>query len=366
MKKYDICIIGGGAAGCIAAICAKRMNKRASVCILEKNRDILRKVAASGNGRCNISNSRTKYSREIQDFFASVGVFFAEEDEGRLYPYNRSSQAVIDALKIQLEKNNVDIFTKAEVSSVEKGFTVRSSAGDISAGAVLIASGGKSSPEFGTTGDGFRFARELGHTVSALRPSLTAIDCIGPFEKLKGLRAIADVTLKKDGRAIVTEHGEVQFTETGFSGICIFNLSGYLKLEDGESFDEGMSRYSISVNFVPDLDDEQLASVLAAGGKISLLKKPMIDLISDDEISDWNVQVRGAKGWKKSQVTAGGVVLSEIDLSVMESSIVKNLYFAGEVIDYDGPCGGYNLASAWITGIRAGKAMAGNVQSESV
>ena len=107
-----------------AAICAERMNKRASVCILEKNRDILRKVAASGNGRCNISNSRTKYSREIQDFFASVGVFFAEEDEGRLYPYNRSSQAVIDALKIQLEKNNVDIFTKAEVSSVEPSSTI--------------------------------------------------------------------------------------------------------------------------------------------------------------------------------------------------------------------------------------------------
>lgn len=365
-KKYDICIIGGGASGCIAAVSARIEDSGCSICIVEKNKDILRKVAASGNGRCNISNSRCDYNPAVEDFFASMGVYFAQEDDGRLYPYSRSSRSVTEAIRRRLDKDGIDIFCGTEVISVDKGFTVHTGKGDIQADKLLIAAGGKSAPEFGTTGDGFRFAKAMGHTVTPLRPSLTAIDCEGPFNRLKGCRAFADVTLRKDGRAVATEYGEVQFTETGLSGICIFNLSRYLKIDEGESLAEGMKRYSISVNFVPDIDEERLKLILENGGMISLLKKPLLDTVKEDELRDWTVQVKGARGWRQSQVTAGGVALGEIEFHDMESQLVDGLYFAGEVIDYDGPCGGYNLNNAWITGIRAGKAMASHVQDKSV
>lgn len=355
MKHYHICIIGAGASGCAAAITAAERGR--DICILEKNKEVLRKVAATGNGRCNISNTNCEEVKDVADFFEDLGIYFAEEDEGRLYPYNRSAATVVEVLEGKLKELGIDIYTETEVKEIEEGFTVKTSKGIFTADKLLIASGGKSGPQFGTTGDGYIFARKLGHTVSTLIPSLTAIECEGNFKKLKGIRALASVTLRKDGKDIASERGEVQFTEDGLSGICIFNLSRYLKVEKGENFREGIRRFTVSVDFLPDMDEEKAHKLIEKVGIVSLLKKPLLDIITEQNIKDFEVTVTGAKGWKQSQVTAGGVVTDEIDMSTMESRLVPGLYLAGEVIDYDGPCGGYNLTNAWMTGIKAGKAM---------
>lgn len=364
MKKYDVCIAGGGASGCMAAVNIARENSDCNICIIEKNRKLLRKVAASGNGRCNILNRNFIHSDEIEAFFFSMGVCFAEEEEGRLYPYSKSSESVIEAFMKELEKRKIDIYCETKISEIrsgDDGFTVTTDKGKIMSDKLLIATGGKSAPEFGTTGDGFTFAKNLGHSVNRLRPSLTAIECEGDFEKLKGCRAESEVTLLKDGKPVAEEYGEVQFTEDGLSGICIFNLSKYLIIDEGRNFSDEMKRYDISIDFVPDMEENALRIALDNGGMISFLKKPLRETVKPEELKNWKVKVKGAKGWKKSQVTAGGVSLDEIDDKTMESKLVRNLYFAGEVTDYDGICGGYNLGNAWITGIRAGKAMAGDV-----
>ena len=355
MKHYNICIIGAGASGCAAAITAAKDNK--SVCILEKNKEVLRKVAATGNGKCNISNTNCENVREVVDFFETIGIYFAEEDEGRLYPYNRSASTVVEVMADEMKALGVEVYTETEVKEIKKGFVISTSEGRFEADKLLIAAGGKSGPQFGTTGDGYIFARKLGHKVSTLIPSLTAIECEGDFKKLKGIRALAKVTLRKDGKDIAQERGEVQFTEDGLSGICIFNLSRFLKIEKGEDFKKGIRRFTVSIDFLPEMDDEKASEVIRKLGLTSLLKKPLTAVVSENNIKDFEVTVTGVKGWKQSQVTAGGVSLDEIDMDTMESKVVPGLYFAGEVIDYDGPCGGYNLTNAWITGIKAGKAM---------
>ena len=239
-------------------------------------------------------------------------------------------------------------------------------------------------------------ARELGHRIIPMVPALTPIEVKEDVSCLKGIREKAEVSLFKDGERIFREKGEIQFRADCVSGICFMNMSSALPKRNGDEEDP-LSRCTISINFIPDFDPVSLMAFLKSkaadvhakaedlietivkepvgrevlnragiDGKIpasSLDVKELLALVN--ALRSFRLTPCGRKGWKEAQVTSGGVDLDEIDMDTMESEIIRGLYFAGEVTDYDGPCGGFNLNNAWYTGIKAGRAMAGRLTAET-
>ena len=407
----DICIIGGGASGIIAAIAARMEDPDVSICIIEKKDKIGSKLLATGNGRCNFTNALCENSSKILDFFHVLGIKARVEEQGRIYPYSGRAKDVVNVFESYLNAHNIKVYTEfvaeglnfhTSDSHAPGRIDISGNGKKLSAKKVLLATGGKAGPQFGCSGDGYKMAREAGHTVTKVIPALSPVECEGSFEKLKGVRARASVTLYKKGNAVNTETGELQFTEYGLSGICIFNLSRDIRLEDGKFTD-----YEISVDLLYDISIDELELELKfrmdnpdiPNGNllVSLVPEGLADFvlnragfnaapclehglkhdkngrkfsISDEQIKqlayllkNLEFTVSNVKGWKFAQCTSGGIPVSEINMDTMESKIVKDLYFAGKLIDYDGPCGGYNLHNAWETGLKAGKAMAMKMKS---
>lgn len=384
----DICIIGGGASGLAAAITAGRENPDKSILIIEKKETVGKKLAATGNGKCNLTNTNCENMKEILDFFDTVGIFTRVDEEGRVYPYCSQARDVVYALNKASESAGVKTVTDTTVEKIEKnesGFIIKTNKGIYETKKLLIATGGKSAPQFGTSGDGYIFAKQLGHTVTRLAPVLTGIEVKEELKDVKGVRVKALVKLLKDGVVLEQEYGEVQFNEDGISGICVMNLSRFIKLEDGESFAEGISRFSIELDLIPEVETAELKKILQRRIDAGIEKADdlILSLVPDklrnsimreykglrdidlckltNSLKSLHLSVKGTKGWKVAQCTSGGVLLEQIDSVTMESKLIEGLYFAGEVTDYDGPCGGYNLQYAWETGIKAGKAMANDL-----
>lgn len=403
----DFCIIGGGASAMAAAVAYRKTAEKNSVCILEKKEKPGKKLAATGNGKCNLSNVNCDNLQEILSFFHGLGILTRTDAEGRIYPYSEQARDVVTAFIRNMESQSVQVVTDCSVRNVRKiseGFEVT---GDLNrdngkmywkARKVLIATGGKSAPQFGTTGDGYRLAMDLGHQVNKLSPVLTAIECSGLSGAEKGVRVKGTVFLEKDGQILEGETGEIQMTEDGLSGICIFNLSRLIQSEKGEPFFEALKRYHIIVDFFPDMEASSLETLLKErlnhgflspeSMLLSLVPEKLMETIwkaafgkeekaESESLKDqcparqqeclrkltytlkgWRLAVTGVKGWKQAQCTAGGVDLNEVNLQTMESKKIPGLYFSGEVLDYAGPCGGYNLHHAWETGIKAGSAAA--------
>lgn len=385
----DICIIGAGAAGLAAAVTAAREESKKHIVVLEKKDTPGKKLAATGNGKCNLTNQHCQGAAEVLLFFDTIGIFTRTDEEGRVYPYCSQARDVVCALVQAAESEGVDIKTGCTVESVEKidrGFRIFTNSGTIESEKVLIASGGKAAPQFGTSGDGYVIARAMGHTVNRLAPVLTGIEIVENLKKLKGIRIKALVKLLKDGNVIRQEFGEVQFNEDSISGICIMNLSRFIKLEKEESFSSGIRRFSLSLDLIPEMDQIQLQKFLERRMNMNLKNSEdlLISMVPDQMrkhiiqqygvnlenlqnnklcelakgLKSWQLSVKGTRGWRHAQCTSGGVILDEIDMNTMMSKLHEGLYFAGEVLDYDGPCGGYNLQNAWETGIKAGRAMA--------
>lgn len=401
-KTYDIAIVGGGPSGLTAAIEAKSLNPQAKVIVLEKMEEPAKKLSATGNGRGNLSNKNCELLPSVIQFFSQCGIVTRADEAGRIYPYSEEAKAVSRALIKRTTNLGAQILTKASVSNVEVGpeghFHIFICEGkkQIIAKNLLIATGGKSFANYGSSGDGFTIARKLGHIVTPLVPALTAVEVKENVKELKGVRAKVSVALMESGNLTMEEEGEIQFREDSISGICVMNLSSVLPVGGPAGIGSSSNRYEncrILVNFVPDFSTVELMEFIkqqaaTTGMKISevletLVKKPIAARIIKDSGLDASkdastltpaqmVQMAnllrrftltpcGKKGWKEAQVTKGGVSLEEINMGTMESKLVKGLYFAGEVIDYDGPCGGYNLHNAWITGMKAGKDMATRV-----
>ena len=365
--KYDVCIIGGGAAGLAAAA---SFNKELKVCILDKNEKLGRKILATGGGRCNLTNEQAEGHEETIEFFNGLGLQVWKDEEGRFYPYSGKASDVVSILTEALG-DNVSVKTGFEVKIISRlksdvpdqgNFMIMGSE-MIFADYVVMAMGGKAAPQYGTTGDGYGILKSMGHTITKVYPILTGVEMSGAdFASLKGIRARGEVTLLRDGRPLVGDTGEIQFTEEGLSGICVFNLTPYIQVEDGQSPKEAMEHYQISVDLAPDFSDEEfqaLAEKAKERGKASGfgLVTEKLAREAGDNIKDWRLQVRGVKGWRDAQATFGGVVLDEIDMETMESNIVPGLYLVGEIINRQGPCGGYNLQNAWETGVKAAKAI---------
>ena len=414
--RGDILIIGGGPAGMAAAISAKRSNSKLDVVLIEKNEIMGRKLRATGNGRCNITNVNAEGYSEVISFLSSIGIVTKSNENGFLYPVSESAADVSELLELRLKQLGVKVYTgvtalEVSYASDKPEFVTSVSMGDASSqgrsanslkctvysSALVIAAGGKSAPVYGSTGEGYRWLRGLGHTVTRLVPSLAPIECDGAdLSKLSGTRVRAEAKLFKNGEEIHREDGEIQFTKFGLSGICIFNLSKMMRFEPGDTF----SSFEIVLDLCREIDlGDVLKCAAERTGSIrneSFVSEKLVDVfktvfkegvaleiirqagfkadedslvLSSEEARDKLVasasalkfQPTGQKGWKEAQCTSGGVVESEVDQSSFESNLVKNLYIVGEVLDYDGFCGGYNLNHAFLSGKRSGAAVADRI-----
>lgn len=412
VSRFDAAVIGGGASGMSAAVELAMRAPGLRIVLLEKNPDPGRKLRATGNGRCNITNTYAEGYEEIQSFFGRIGLMTRIRSEGLVYPYSESAADVTELLVNRLRETGVHIVTDSEVISVKGGdsFTVSFRTGgeerSLQADSVILALGGKAGPAYGTTGDGYRIARALGHTVITPVPVLTSMECrewepgygaenssAGSTKagtralSLAGTRVGAVVTLLRRGEEIFREKGELQLTRFGLSGICIFNMTRHMRYDrrGGESLDD----FIVQADLFPDGDirdylvkrresafrGEKAADVLNTVLKRELAAYVMsaagcpenrpLSCLTDSELEAAAQQVHSLtfhpsalRGWKEAQATSGGVSLDELDPRTSESRIVPGLYITGELADRDYPCGGYNLSNAWLTGIRAAAAVA--------
>lgn len=394
MKEYfDIIVLGGGASGLAAAITAKRQRPELSVAVLEKKEKVGLKLKATGNGRCNISNMNCENREEVLAFLESCGIALRREED-RLYPLSEEAGQVVEALVIAAEEAGVEIFKSCDIKKAEKNcgaaFTLTAQDKRVfAAGKLLIATGGKSYGNFGTTGDGYIIAREMGHKVTTLIPALTAIEVEEDLETLKGIRVKGAVRLYRDDSEIFYEEGEIQFRQDSLSGICIMNAS--LMVRRGENISLGIDLLKESIDVGENVEETalwlkkrcQIAGATVFDVLRTLVKEPLameilavvnmnldkkgsalrgedIDIMART-LRDFRLTVKGLKGWNEAQVTAGGVLTEDVNEKTMESKIVPGLFFAGEVLDFAGKCGGYNLHQAWLTGIRAGRGMSNHV-----
>jgi predicted Rossmann fold flavoprotein len=408
MKKYRVLIIGAGASGLLAA-----SNLPEGTAVAEKNAVPGRKLYATGNGRCNYLNMAAR----AEDFasagepeaakafteavfealpvsllrsrLSTLGIEGRTEEEGRVYPRSGQAASVVKALVSAAERTGAEILTSFEVKSAERtpgGFLVRSSAGDeIRCERLIIATGGKAGIQYGCEGTGFKLAAAFGHHVIKPIPALTGLIAAEDISAIAGVRANAKVTLSC-GRESHSASGEVQFTKDSISGICTFDVSRWLRIpENGKN-----GRFSLSADLFEEIPGEELCGVLSArkealkgccAGDIfnTLVPEklgayifarcgldPARDIASlggaDIEkiarsCKALEFGIASSRGWKDAQVTSGGVSLEEVDPYTMESKLVPGLYLTGEVLDADGPCGGYNLTWAFATGALAAEAI---------
>ena len=400
--KTEIAVIGGGASGLMAAITAKKSGKE--VIILERKDRILKKVLITGNGRCNITNVNANISNyfgknissvenilnrftphDTMDFFNELGIVCNEENRGKVYPLSGQASSVVDALRFEAEKLGIKIETEFYVRKIEKdGFKFRIYSEDrkkIEAGRVIIAAGGQSYPELGSNGSGFELAKELGHSVTKLSPSIVQLKTEKYQVKgLQGIKTDVAVTAYGDNKKICTYDGELLFTDYGISGNVVFNISFVMPLYKNVEFEiDFMEKFDYNElyemlkerkrilshltmeNYFNGMINKKLGQFLSKVSGIEKLSKPVKDLNDSDirklctVLKKYRVKILETTGFKNAQVTAGGVLLDEVNTETLESKIVKGLYFSGEVLDVYGECGGFNLQWAWASGYIAGE-----------
>ena len=400
--KTEIAVIGGGASGMMAAITARKSGKE--VVILERKDRILKKVLITGNGRCNITNVNADISnyfgknissvenilnsfnpQDTMDFFNGLGIVCNEENRGKVYPLSGQASSVVDALRFEAERLGIKIETKFYVRKIEKdGFKFKIYSEDrkkIEAGRVILAAGGQSYPELGSNGSGFELAKELGHSVTRLSPSIVQLKTEKHQVKgLQGIKTDVAVTAYGDNKKICTYDGELLFTDYGISGNVVFNISFVMPLYKNVEFEiDFMEKFDYNElyeilkerkrilshltmeNYFNGMINKKLGQFLSKVSGIEKLSKPVKDL-NDSEIrklctvlKKYRIKILDTTGFKNAQVTAGGVLLNEVNPETLESKIVKGLYFSGEVLDVYGECGGFNLQWAWASGYIAGK-----------
>ena len=400
--KTEIAVIGGGASGMMAAITARKSGKE--VVILERKDRILKKVLITGNGRCNITNVNANISnyfgknissvenilnsfnpQDTMDFFNGLGIVCNEENRGKVYPLSGQASSVVDALRFEAERLGIKIETEFYVRKIEKdGFKFKIYSEDrkkIEAGRVILAAGGQSYPELGSNGSGFELAKELGHSVTRLSPSIVQLKTEkNQVKGLQGIKTDVAVTAYGDNKKICTYDGELLFTDYGISGNVVFNISFVMPLYKNVEFEiDFMEKFDYNElyeilkerkkimshltmeNYFNGMINKKLGQFLSKVSGIEKLSKPVKDL-NDSEIrklctvlKKYRVKILDTTGFKNAQITAGGVSLDEVNPETLESKIVKGLYFSGEVLDVYGECGGFNLQWAWASGYIAGK-----------
>ncbi len=404
-----VTVIGGGAAGIIAAVAARY--RGADVTILEKNPRIGKKILVTGNGRCNLTNKNlsilnyhgknskfahaalTRFDvKKTIDFFERLGIAHKVEEGGKVFPVSNQASSVLDVLRYELEDKGVRVFCDSPVVNIEKGaanFTVTLAGGQKhKADRVILSTGGKAAPNLGSNGSGYILAQNLGHGIVEPFPALVQLKLVSSFLKhVQGVKFEGGAEILANDKTVGRASGEILFTEYGISGppiLCLSRIAGeYLQkkeivwlkvtlvnnLTPGEleqylirRFQAG-PRKELAFSFVGFIN-KKLAPVILREAGIDDIRKPACQVSAAERknilrlLQDWRFEVRGTTSWPAAQVTAGGVDVKDINGQTMESKIVPGLYFAGEVVDIDGDCGGFNLQWAWSSGFVAGDSAA--------
>ncbi len=407
-----VTVIGGGASGIMAAIAAARYG--AQVVILEHKDRIGKKILMTGNGKCNLSNlsfSADKYysdsprfvetifrqfnEKDTISFFEGIGLFIKSKND-YLYPMSEQASTVLDLLRIELKYRNVEIITACDVKKVtavpegksgKSQFTIDTDQGIYQSDTVILACGGKASPQSGSDGSGYELAKKFGLNVIPPLPALVQLRCTGNyFKAIAGVRCEAKLKLHIDGAIVKEEYGELQLTDYGISGIPVFQLSRIAAKALNVH-----KKVTVKIDLLPVMSKEMISAFLTKmnthpdktveEAMLGLMNKKLLYMLwkqngikpecrlselSDkqiekliDVIKTWNVEVSATNSFLNAQVCCGGVDCKEIT-DTCEAKKVPGLFLTGELLDVDGICGGYNLQWAWSTGFIAGKTAAKN------
>lgn len=408
-KRNRIIVAGGGAAGMVAAISARRLG--AEVTILERNPRVGKKILATGNGRCNFTNinadincyhgNNPRFAHEALElfsvadtirFFEKLGIEHKVEDLGKVFPMSDQASSILDVLFYELNSLSVNIVNEALINDIVKKddeFIVTLENGCLyRADRVIVACGGKAMPSSGSDGRGYDLAIRMGHSITDVFPALVQLKLEGKFfKRIAGVKLVGSAEIICGNKLVAQDRGDILFADYGVSGPPILQISRKagellkaglrpqlkLNIMDTKSRDELLKlvRKRVQTNSEKAIDfgmvgmiNKRLIPVILALAGVNDIKRHF-GTLSDQEIErivdilrDWRFEIRGTRSWPSAQITAGGIDTREIDPNTMESKIVKDLYFAGEIIDIDGMCGGFNLQWAWSSGFIAGRSAA--------
>lgn len=404
MKRYDLAIIGGGASGLFAACAFARLAPGSSVVVLEAADRVGKKLLKTGNGQGNITCAvldPCRYHGADPDFcrpalaafdhlaareaFARMGLLTVVEDE-RVFPLSKQAGSILDVLRLELEAVGAELRTDCPVREVRKrqDFEVQTPAETLLARNVLLATGGKSSPTTKAFAEGYDVARSLGHRVTPLYPSLVQLRAdMADCQVLRGVKNDVRLTLADHSGVLFAQTGEILFCEDGISGKIVFAASSYAAGREGP--------LSADIDFLPDFSAEELLTLLrerktglphlapdrlltgiaksqVARAVLARAKLPavrQIEALSDPELQrvgallkGFSLRVTGTRPFDSAQVTRGGVRTADVDPLTMMSKRTPGLYFAGEILDIDGDCGGFNLQWCWSSAMVAARATA--------
>lgn len=407
MIFHDLVIIGGGASGLTAAIKAKDLGL--DVCIIEGTDRIGRKILTTGNGRCNISNTCISYPfknyhssndnffqntlndfsrEEAKDFFLFLGLPWTQLKNGKMYPQSLQASSVVDILKMSIEDREIPIYYNSKVKSIskKKGFFITTNNDDFKefkCNRVLFCTGGKSAPKTGSDGSGYTLLKSLGHSVTPLLAGIVQLKL-----NYKNLKAISGVkfdgyaTITSDGKEVRKDFGEILFTDYGISGPPILQISSHASIALSKN-----KKVKIIVDMMPNHTEDDLYNFLEGhfaifnhrpviNSLIGVVHKKLIPiLLKESGITDlhmpcyelewqqkrkliqllksWEFECIDNNGFNSAQVTVGGIDTKDINPETLESKICPGLFFAGEVMDVHGDCGGFNLQWAWSSGLKA-------------
>ena len=404
MDNYDIAIIGAGPAGIMASISASKNGAR--VLLLEKNANLGRKLLITGNGRCNLTNKNIETSRyhgsnpkfvepvfaqfnyeQTITFFESLGIVFKEENHGRIFPRTNQATTIVQALEHEIRENKIHVMTKANVNHIIKdkpwkidlenhnSFIVKN---------IIVTTGGKAAHQFGSSGDGLFWSKNLGHTIKPLYASLVPAETTEAWPtQLQGLKVESTIRGFYENRRLAESTGDLLFTHYGLSGPAIMSISGDI----AALVSEKPNLVRLEIDFIPEIGYKDLKhkinTIFRSNGAKSIcnnlrgmIPQGLLELTLDNvsiakgkksaEISQKEIDViinslkstclhiKNLRPLKEAQVTRGGISLDEVDNHTLESKIVKGIFFAGEILDIDGDSGGFNLQWAWSSGYVAG------------
>ncbi len=389
MQNFDVIIVGGGAASLACALTLKKEDNSLSVAICERGDRLGRKLAATGNGQGNLSNtdlSPAHYHGSLAPLASSLinsgdykvrslfDCLFVSDKSGRIYPAGKQASSLSDCLIREVQRLGVEIILNAEVTAITDGFTIVLSDGrNLSAKRTVLAFGGKAQKQFGTDGKAYWLANSLGHNTTALTPSIVQLKCETQYIKmLKGIRAECRVgAFDKSGKKLCETLGDVIFTDYGVSGNAIFYVSSYVTDKQGAY---------LSLEFIPSFTQEEVErnirlksqrgypqSELLSGTLHNQIGRTIIRRCNSSDpkviaqmVKNFTLPVVGSLGFDYAQVTKGGIPAEEVG-SDLQSKIVRGLYFAGEALDVDGDCGGYNLTWAFVSGMHAAKSIINDI-----
>lgn len=404
MIYHDLIIVGGGASGLAAAITAKDFGL--DVAILEGTDRIGKKILTTGNGRCNISNKTISFPflsyhsensgffskalssftvNDTENFFLSLGLPIVELQNGKMYPRSLQASSVVDIFRLALEDRNIPLYTNCKVKDIHKGKNFKLSTDNeknklFTCGKLILACGGKSAIKTGSDGSAYKLAKSFGHSIIETIPGIVQLKLDYPYLKsITGIKFDGYTTLLVNNEPIRKEFGEVLFTDYGISGPPILQLSGHASkallnkkkveivvdmmpkepLSQIEDFIEGhfaVFSHRPVIDSLIGIVNKKLIPTILKEAKVENLHKPCCDLEWDEKkriinlLKSWKFRCIDTNGFNQAQVTIGGIDTRDVNSNTLESNLVKDLYFCGEILDVDGDCGGFNLQWAWSSG----------------